>query len=135
MTFQNYYSESMTQKTLNKFQWQTCTTNTFYFIDSPSCHTLSKAFDKSKNIPPTSRGGLKSKDAYISCTNDRSWNSGKSHGLNPNWFSLSKLFSWRSLNNELKRSISRILKNIGKSETEFVAAFFNLENVEGEHRY
>ena len=73
----------------------------------------------SENTPLTSRGGLQSKDAYIyiSCTIDRSWYSHESDGLNPDWFSLSKLFSWRNSNNELKISLSSILPKIGKSET------------------
>ena len=32
---------------------------------SPSCHTLSKALDISKNIPLTSLGGLQSKDTHM----------------------------------------------------------------------
>ena len=61
----------------------------FMLYISPSCHTLSKAFDTSDNTPLTSRGGLQSKDAYISSTTDRSWYLHESDGLHPGWFSLS----------------------------------------------
>ena len=40
---------------------------------SPSCHTVSKALNISKKIPLTSKGGLKSKDVYMSCTIESSW--------------------------------------------------------------
>ena len=68
-------------------------------------------------IPLTSQDGLQSKDAYISYTCDRSWYSQELDGLNPDWFSLSKLFSWRISNDEFKMRLSSILPKIGTSET------------------
>ena len=50
---------------------------------SPSCQTLSNAFERSKKIPLTSFGGLQSKDLYISCSIERSLYSKQSEGLKP----------------------------------------------------
>ena len=49
---------------------------------SPSCHTLSKAFEISKKTALTSRGGLQSNDEYISLTME-SWYSHEYYGRKP----------------------------------------------------
>ena len=58
---------------------------------SPSCYTLSKAFEITKNTALTSRGGLQSNEAYICWTMEGSWYSHESYGQKPDWFSQSKL--------------------------------------------
>ena len=57
----------------------------------PSCHTLSKAFEMSRNTPLTSQ--LSSKLENISWVMPNNWLTHESPGLNPDWFSDIKLFS------------------------------------------
>ena len=57
---------------------------------SPSCHTLSKALEISRNIPRTSSPILKA--LKISWLIERSWLMQEFPGLNPKWFGKSRLF-------------------------------------------
>ena len=59
---------------------------------SPSCHTLSKAFEISKKTALISRGGLQSNDAHILWTTERSWYSHESYGRKPDRFSQRVIF-------------------------------------------
>ena len=66
---------------------------------SPSCETLSKTLDISKNTPLTSRS--LSKDWDISWVIERS--------LKPDWLDDNKSFSLKNLQNSLNKSLSKIL--------------------------
>ena len=80
----------------------------------PLCHTLSKAFDMSKNTDRTSRPS--SKDLYIGCVVDRSWLVQESPGLNLDWFCNIKLFSVKNLNMLSYNALSNILTETGSKE-------------------
>ena len=53
----------------------------FNLNNRPWCHTLSKAFDISKNIALVSTSGLQSNDDLISCTIERNWDIHESPGM------------------------------------------------------
>ena len=57
--------------------------NVFFVWISPSCQTLSKALDISKNTPLTFTGELQSKDEYMSCTIESSRYSQEPEGRKP----------------------------------------------------
>ena len=78
------------------------------------CHTLSEAFDISKNIDRTS--WLSSKDSYIWCVIDRSWLVQESPGLKPDWFYGIRLFSVKNLNILSYNNLSNILLDTGSKE-------------------
>ena len=96
---------------------------------SPSCHTLSNAFERSTKIPLTSFGGLQSKDYKFQKDRIRRilnqnqkdkesegyWQ--ESEGLNPDWLGQSQLFSSRYSKIELKIILSKIFPRIGNRET------------------
>ena len=84
---------------------------------SPSCHTLSKALDISRNIPLISLGGLQSKDAKISWTISN-WYSHESEGRKPDWLSQRRQFFWSYSKMELNKIFSKTLPKIGTSETD-----------------
>ena len=63
----------------------------FSLYKSPLCHTLSNAFEMSKNIPHTSRPLLK--DLWILWVMSRSYLILESHGLKTDWLGDIGLFS------------------------------------------
>ena len=86
------------------------------FRISPSCQTLSKALDMSKNTPLTSRS--LSKDWYISWVIERSWFMQESLGRKPDWLDYNKSFSLKNLySSSLNKSLSKTLLQIGSKET------------------
>ena len=80
---------------------------------NPSCHTLSKAFDISRNPPLTSRVGSALKAVYKSWAIDSSWFVHESFGLKPDWRSESNFCSSRYSKRDLKISFSNISPNTG----------------------
>ena len=65
------------------------------FRINPSCQTLSKAFDMSKNTPLTSRS--LPNDWYILWVIETSWFMQESPGRKPEWLDDNKLFSFKNL--------------------------------------
>ena len=84
------------------------------FRISPSCQTLSKAFNMSKNTPLTSLPS--SKDWYISWVIELSLFIQESPGRRPDWLEDNKSFSFKNLYSSLNRSLSKILLQIGSKE-------------------
>ena len=58
----------------------------------PSCQTLSKAIEISKNTPLTSLVGSQSKEELISLIIDSKFKKQESPGKNPDWQFVKKLF-------------------------------------------
>ena len=80
----------------------------------PLCHTLSKAFDVSKNTDRTS--WRSSKDLYIWCVIDWSWLVQESPSLKPDRFCDIKLFSVKNLNMLSYNNLANILPETGSKE-------------------
>ena len=62
---------------------------------NPSCQTLSKTFEISKNIALTSRDGVASKDLCIVSTRSNNWLVVESPGRKPAWFLVIRLLEVR----------------------------------------
>ena len=82
---------------------------------SPSCHTLSKALDMSRNTPLTSKP--LSKEVETSWVIDRSWFMQEPPGLNPDCFGEIRLLSKKYFNMLSYMISSKILLQIGRRET------------------
>ena len=79
----------------------------------PSCQTLSKAIEISKNTPLTSLVGSQSKEELISLIIDSKFEMQESPGKNPDWQFVKNLFLWKQPNRCLKSILSNIFPNIG----------------------
>ena len=82
---------------------------------SPSCQTLSKALDMSKETLLTS--DPLSKDVKISWVIDNSWLMQESPGWKPDWFLQMTLLAEKLINISLKITLSNILLQIESKET------------------
>ena len=95
---------------------------------SPRCQTLSKTFEISKNTPLPSIPGLQSKDKFISCTIDSTWEIQKSPGKKPDWKFVKSSFVIKWWNKSLKISGSDIFSKTGRKLTlmifQYIFAFF-----------
>ena len=84
--------------------------------NNPSCQSLPKAFEISRNTPRTSREGLQSKASYISWMIAISCWTHWSSGIKPDWCRERRLFSLKYLKKSLKMIRSNAFLQIGSKE-------------------
>ena len=89
----------------------------FSLYRSPSCQTLTNAFDKSKKTSRTSNGRLASDALKILWVIERSWSTQESFGLKLDWVLLSRLFFIMNSKIASKTSFSKIASKTSFSET------------------